>query len=142
MIDFGWTPDRATSISRTWESIQAKAKSNMTVDEAIGLQLEFAAFASEITPLVANARMYEKRKVAEAKRAFHTALLLSKEGSDRKKDADAKNATAVRIAEGVADEAEIYRKLLEDMKDDAVRYHYAAKAVMKDSKEENRIWGG
>ena len=94
-------------------------------------------FAPGRTWTVKEARLYEARCVGEKNRAYTDAFLTA-EGSDRKRDAEAKKAAKVRIAEAKSQEAEVYRKLLEDVKQDFLLIHYSLRAMLRDKTEEKK----
>lgn len=140
MIDSDWSPDKVEGLRNKWESLRLQITPDMTSDNIMKMQLEVVQFASELTWPLNQSRLYEKRSQAEGKRAYTTAYLSRpSEESDRRRDTNAKADVKVRIAEAKSDEAEVYRKLLEDFKEDAVRLHYALRAMMKDQAEERRF---
>ena len=120
------------------DELKIKVKPDMLVDDIIRMQLEVIQFASDLTWTIANARFYEAKLIGEAKGEY-TRAFLTAEGSDRKRDAEAKANSKVRIAESKAFEAEVTRKLLEDTKADLVAIHYAAKAMLTDKTAEKRL---
>lgn len=117
---------------KLWREIRVKIGPNTTPEEATKLQLQVLQFATELTWPVNQARLLERQAEVEHKRAITNAFL-NAEGSDRKRDATAKSDRDARIAEVKYVEAEAYRKLLEDLRDDGKMTHYALRAVMKNN---------
>jgi hypothetical protein len=137
MLNPNWAPTDLKDIQSEVAKLRVQVKSDLPVDEVIRMQLEVLMFASGLTQTVNEARWYEAKCVGESKRAYTDAFLLS-EGSDRKRDAEAKKAGPVRIAEAKSQEAEVYRKLLEDTKQDFIAIHYALRAMLRDKTEEKK----
>ena len=137
MIDKGWTPKTEPELQQRVDQLKLEIKSDMPVEKIVKMQLEVLMLASSLTTTIANARFYEAKKNAEARSAY-TQSFLSAEGSDRKRDASAKAASEVRVAESIAFEAEVTRKLLEDYKEDLVAIHYSVRSMLRDRTEERK----
>lgn len=138
MIDRDWTPKEVVGLKDQVIQLRIKIKPDLPSDEIVRMQLETLMFASGLTQTINQARFYEAKMQSERSRAFTTAFLTTI-GSDRKRDAEAKAAGEVRVAEAKAHESEVYRKLLEDTKEDFLKLHYALRAMLKD-KVEDRRW--
>jgi hypothetical protein len=119
------------------KNLRLKIHPNMPGEEIVRLQLEVLMFASSLTQTVNEARWYETRCSSEKQRAYTNAFLLA-EGSDRKRDVEAKRDATVRVAEAKSAEAEVYRKLIEDIKEDYLKIHYALRAQLKDATEDKK----
>lgn len=132
-----WTPSDVGDLKSDVEKLKIRIKPDMLVEEIVRMQMEVLMFASGLTWPIAQARFYEAKmqgeKIREQTRAF-----LSAEGSDRKRDAEAKAAASVRVAESKAWEAEVSRKLLEDIKEDLTMMHYALKSMLNDKTQEKK----
>ena len=140
MIDREWTPKDLGDIKEQADKLKIKIRPDMPVDEITRMQLEVLAFATGLTWPINQSRFYEAKMSRDKNRAY-TQAFLSVEGSDRKRDAEAKMSGDVRMAEVKAHEAEVYRKLLEDMKEDFLKLHYSLRAMLKDKTEERRYEG-
>ena len=138
MIDREWTPKEVAGLKDQVTELKVKIKADLPADEIMRMQLEVLLFASSLTWPINQSRFYEAKMSSDRNRAFTTAFLLAT-GSDRKRDADAKADGDVRVAEAKAHEAEVYRKLLEDTKEDFLKIHYALRAMLKE-KTEDRRW--
>jgi len=138
MIDREWTPKEVAGLKDQVAKLKIKIKADLPVDEIIRMQLEVLMFASDLTWPINQARFYEAKMASDKNRAF-TRAFLTTTGSDRKRDAEAKADGDVRVAEAKAHEGEVYRKLLEDTKEDFLKIHYALRAMLKD-KTEDRKW--
>ena len=136
-IDREWTPKEVAGLKDEVEQLKIKIKADLPVEEIVRMQLETLLFASSLTWPVNQARFYEAKMASDKNRAFTKAFLLAV-GSDRKRDADAKADGDVRVAEAKAHEAEVYRKLIEDTKQDFIAIHYALRAMLKDRTEDRR----
>lgn len=136
-IDREWTPKEVAGLKDQVEQLKIKIKADLPVEEIVRMQLETLLFASSLTWPVNQARFYEAKMASDKNRAFTKAFLLAV-GSDRKRDADAKADGDVRVAEAKAHEAEVYRKLIEDTKQDFIAIHYALRAMLKDRTEDRR----
>src|SRR5690348_6878631 len=112
MLNPDWKPSDVRDLQEEVKRFRVKIKPNLPLDEILRLQLEVLMFASSLTQTVNEARWYETKCASEKSRAYTDAFLLA-EGSDRKRDAEAKRDQKVRIAEVKSAEAEVYRKLLE-----------------------------
>lgn len=137
MIDKNWSPRDITNLQTQVTDLKVQVKADMPADEIIRMQLEVLLFASGLTQTINQARFYEAKMTSERNREF-TRAFLSTIGSDRKRDAEAKSNPDVRVAESKAHEAEVYRKLLEDTKQDFLLIHYSLRAMLKDKTEEKR----
>lgn len=137
MIDREWTPKEIAGLKDEVTKLRIKIKADLPADEIIRMQLEVLMFASNLTWPVNQARFYEAKMQSDRNRAFTTAFLTTT-GSDRKRDAEAKSSGDVRVAEAKAHEGEVYRKLLEDTKEDFLKIHYALRAMLKDKTEDKR----
>lgn len=137
MIDREWTPKEVAGLKDEVDKLKIKIKADLPVDEIVRMQLEVLMFASSLTWPINQARFYEAKMASDKNRAFTKAFLMAV-GSDRKRDADAKADGDVRVAEAKAHEGEVYRKLLEDTKEDFLKIHYALRAMLKDKTEEKR----
>jgi hypothetical protein len=138
MLNPDWKPSDVRDLQEEVKKFRVKIKPNLPLDEILRLQLEVLMFASSLTQTVNEARWYETKCSSEKSRAYTDAFLLA-EGSDRKRDAEAKRDQKVRIAEVKSAEAEVYRKLLEDTKEDYLKLHYALRAQLKDATEEKKF---
>lgn len=138
MIDREWTPKEIAGLKDEVTKLRVQIKADLPADEIVRMQLEVLMFASGLTWPVNQARFYEAKMQSDRNRAFTRAFLVAV-GSDRKRDADAKADGDVRVAEAKAHEGEVYRKLLEDTKEDFLKIHYALRAMLKD-KVEDRKW--
>ena len=136
-INREWTPKEVAGLKDEVEQLKIKIKADLPVEEIVRMQLETLLFASSLTWPVNQARFYEAKMASDKNRAFTKAFLLAV-GSDRKRDADAKADGDVRVAEAKAHEAEVYRKLIEDTKQDFIAIHYALRAMLKDRTEDRR----
>jgi len=139
-INREWSPKEVAGLKDEVEQLKIKIRADLTSDEIVKMQLETLLFASSLTWPVNQARFYEAKMSSDKNRAFTKAFLMAV-GSDRKRDADAKADGDVRVAEAKAHEAEVYRKLLEDVKADFIAIHYALKAMLRESTESKR-WEG
>ena len=137
-INREWSPKEVAGLKDEVEQLKIKIRADLTSDEIVKMQLETLLFASSLTWPVNQARFYEAKMSSDKNRAFTKAFLMAV-GSDRKRDADAKADGDVRVAEAKAHEAEVYRKLLEDTKQDFIAIHYALRATLKD-RTEDRKW--
>jgi hypothetical protein len=137
MLNKDWKPENVQDLKGQVEALKIKIKPELPAEEVTRMQLEVLSFASGLTWPVNESRLYETRCIGEKNRAFTNAFLTA-EGSDRKRDAEAKSDSKYRIAEVKAQEAEIYRKLLEDVKQDFIAIHYALRAMLKDKTEEKK----
>lgn len=137
LIDREWTPKEVVDLKSQVDKLKIQIKADLPADEIIRMQLEVLLFASSLTWPVNQARFYEAKMQSDRNRAFTTAFLTTI-GSDRKRDAEAKAAGEVRVAEAKAHEGEVYRKLLEDTKEDFLKIHYALRAMLKDRVEERK----
>lgn len=138
MLNQDWAPSSVKDLEGEVKKLRAKITTNLPLDEIVRLQLEVLMFASSLTQTVNEARWYETKCASEKNRAYTDAFLIA-EGSDRKRDAEAKRNAKVRIAEAKSAEAEVYRKLLEDVKEDYLKIHYALRAQLKDATEEKKF---
>lgn len=138
MIDKEWTPKTDPNLRKKVNDLKLRVKPDMPIDDIIVMQLELLQFSSTLTWTIADARFYEAKTVAEAKGEY-TRAFLTAEGSDRKRDAEAKANPQVRVAESKAFEAEVTRKLLEDAKADLVAIHYAVRAMLTDRTAEKKL---
>src|SRR5258708_34636358 len=138
MINKSWSPHDIGNIKSQVEDLKVKVKPNMPVDEIIRMQLELLILASSLTETISSARFYEAKSIGDKNRAYTNAFLLA-EGSDRKRDTEAKRNPEYRVAENKSQEAEVYRKLLEDTKQDFLLIHYSLRAMLKD-RTEDRKW--
>jgi hypothetical protein len=136
-INRDWHPKEVAGLKDQVEQLKIKIKADLPVEEIVRMQLETLLFASSLTWPVNQARFYEAKMASDKNRAFTKAFLLAV-GSDRKRDADAKADGDVRVAEAKAHEAEVYRKLIEDTKQDFIAIHYALRAMLKDRTEDRR----
>ena len=137
MLSPNWSPDKIGDLQKQVQDLKVKVKPGLPVDEIVRMQLEVLMFASGLTWTINEARFYEARCIGEMKRAYTDAFLTA-DGSDRKRDAEAKKAGKVRLAEAKSQEAEVYRKLLEDVKQDFLLIHYSLRAMLRDKTEEKR----
>lgn len=135
MLNKDWNPNEVVGLQDEVKKLKLKISPNLPLDEVLRLQLEVLMFASSLTQTVNEARWYETRCSSETKRAYTDAFLLA-EGSDRKRDAEAKKDYKVRVAEAKSAEAEVYRKLIEDVKEDYLKIHYALRAQLKQATED------
>lgn len=139
MLNKNWSVKDVGSLQTQIADLKVQIKADIPLDEAIRMQLEVLLFATSLTETINHARFYEAKMSAERNREF-TKAFLSTIGSDRKRDAEAKASPDVRVAESKAYEAEVYRKLLEDIKADFLLIHYSLRAILRDKTEEKR-WG-
>ena len=137
MLNQDWKPSNVADLQEEVRQLRGKIKNNLPPEEIVRLQLDVLMFASSLTQTVNEARWYETRCASEKNRAYTDAFLLA-EGSDRKRDAEAKRDQKVRIAEAKSAEAEVYRKLIEDTKEDYLKIHYALRAQLKDATEDKK----
>lgn len=138
MIDREWTPKEVSGLKAQIDALKIRVKPDMPVDEIVRMQLEVLMYASSLTWPINQSRFYEAKMGSDKNRAFTKAFLMAV-GSDRKRDADAKADGDVRVAEAKAHEAEVYRKLLEDTKQDFIAIHYALRSMLKDKTEEKKF---
>ena len=138
MINKEWSPRVDPEISKQIESFKLDIKSDMPNERIAQMQLDVAMYAASLTDTIAQARFYEAKMSAEARRVL-TQSFLSAEGTDRKRDAAAKTNPEVRVAESKAFEAEVVRKLLEDHKEDLILIHHSLKAMLRDKTEERKF---
>lgn len=138
MIDKDWGPKDDPELTKKVQELKLQIKPDLPVDEIVRMQLEVLMFASNLTWTIAQARFFEAKKNAEVRSAY-TESFLKTEGSDRKRDASAKAASPVRVAESKAFEAEVTRKLLEDYKTDLVAIHYALKTMLAAKTQEVKL---
>ena len=137
-INREWSPKEVAGLKDEVEQLKIKIRADLTSDEIVKMQLETLLFASSLTWPVNQARFYEAKMSSDKNRAFTKAFLMAV-GSDRKRDADAKADGDVRVAEAKAHEAEVYRKLLEDVKADFIAIHYALKSVLASHVQDQRV---
>lgn len=137
LIDKAWTPNEIGDLKSDVEKLRIRVKADMPTEEINRLHIEVLMFASSLTWPIAQARFYEAKMLKEFRHAQTTAFLLA-EGSDRKRDAEAKRNAEARVAESKFQEAEVSRKLLEDVKSDLEKIHYALKATLTDKVEERK----
>jgi flagellar biosynthesis regulator FlaF len=137
VIDREWSPKKLGDIKEQVEKLKLQIRPDLTTDEIVRMQLEVLVFASGLTWPINQARFYEAKMARDKNRAY-TSVFLSAEGSDRRRDADAKASSEVRVAEALAHEAEVYRKLLEDLKEDMLKLHYSLRATLKDHTDERK----
>lgn len=137
MIDRDWSPKKLGDIKGEVEKLKLQIRPDLTTDEVVRMQVEVLVFATNLTWPIAQSRFYEAKMARDKNRAY-TQVFLTAEGSDRRRDADAKASSEMRVAEAMAHEAEVYRKLLEDLKEDMLKLHYSLRATLKDQTEERR----
>lgn len=140
LIDKTWSPKMLGDLKTDVENLKIQIRPDLTNEEIVRMQLEVLVFASNLTWPINQSRFYEAKMAREKNRAYTTSFL-SADGSDRKRDADAKSSGEVRVAEALAHEAEVYRKLLEDLKEDMLKLHYSLRATLKDQTEERKYNG-
>lgn len=133
-----WSPKDLSDLQTQVADLKILIKADMPSDEIIRMQLEVLLFATNLTQTINQARFYEAKMASDRNREF-TKAFLTTIGSDRKRDAEAKANPDVRVAESKAHEAEVYRKLLEDVKQDFIAIHYALRAMLKDRTEEKKF---
>ncbi|SRR6266702_4002281 len=138
LINKDWHPKDLEGFQGKVEELRLKVKPDLPVDEIVRMELEVLMFASSLTWPIAQARFYEAKMQGAAKNEY-TRSFLTKEGTDRRRDAEAKASSEVRVAEVKAFEAEVSRKLLEDVKNDFVAIHYALKAMLSEKTSEKKF---